>query len=219
MKLEELDYHIPKNLIATKPMKPRDESNLVVVNKDFKIIKFKEIISQLQKGDTLVFNNTKVINANLEGKIKERKISVNLNKLINQEKTVWSAFVKSNKKPIINEIITFPFNLQAEIIDIFQKNNANYFHIKFNCKFEKFKKILNTFGKTPLPPYIKTIRKINKNDISDYQPVFAKHEGAVAAPTASLHFSEKLLKELKKESESCFYYFTCKWRNLFTNKS
>ena len=121
MKLEELDYHIPKNLIATKPMKPRDESNLVVVNKDFKIIKFKEIISQLQKGDTLVFNNTKVINANLEGKIKERKISVNLNKLINQEKTVWSAFVKSNKKPIINEIITFPFNLQAEIIDIFQK--------------------------------------------------------------------------------------------------
>ena len=67
-----------------------------------------------------MFNNTKVINANLEGKIKERNISVNLNKLIDKKKTVWSAFLKSNKKPIIDEEIKFPFDLRAKIIDIFQ---------------------------------------------------------------------------------------------------
>ena len=203
MKLEQLDYHIPKNLIATKPIKPRDESSLVVVNKKFKIIKFKEIVNQLKDGDTLVFNNTKVINAHLEGKIKERNISVNLNKLIDK-KTIWIAFLKSNKKPIIDEVITFPFDLEAKIIDSFQNNNTNFFHIKFNCKFEKFKKILNTFGKIPLPPYIKKIRKINKNDCKDYQTIFAKKEGAVAAPTASLHFSKKLFAELKKKINFVF---------------
>ena len=150
MKLGQLDYHIPKNLIATKPIKPRDESSLVIVNKEFKIIKFKEIVNQLKDGDTLVFNNTKVINANLEGKIKERKISVNLNKLIDKKETIWSAFLKSNKTPIIDEEIKFPFDLRAKIIDSFQNNGVNFFHIKFNCKFEKFKKILNLFGKIPL---------------------------------------------------------------------
>jgi len=128
MKLEQLDYSIPKNLIATKPIKPRDESSLVIVNKEFKIIKFKEIVNQLKDGDTLVFNNTKVINAHLEGKIKERNISVNLNKLIDKKKTIWSAFLKSNKTPIIDEVITFPFDLQAKIIDSFQNNNTNFFH-------------------------------------------------------------------------------------------
>ena len=145
MKLEQLDYHIPKNLIATKPIKPRDESSLVIVNKEFKLIKFKEIVNQLKDGDTLVFNNTKVINAHLEGKIKERNISVNLNKLIDKKKTIWSAFLKSNKTPIIDEVITFHFDLQAKIIDSFQNNKTNFFHIKFNCKSEKFKKILSTF--------------------------------------------------------------------------
>ena len=174
MKLGQLDYHIPKNLIATKPIKPRDESSLVIVNKEFKIIKFKEIVNQLKDGDTLVFNNTKVINANLEGKIKERKISVNLNKLIDKKETVWSAFLKSNKTPIIDEEIKFPFDLRAKIIDSFQVNNTNFFHIKFNCKFEKFKKILNIFGKIPLPPYIKKMRKTDKNDCNDYQTIFAK---------------------------------------------
>ena len=123
-----------------------------------------------------------------------------------KKKTIWSAFLKSNKTPIIDEVITFPFDLQAKIIDSFQNNNTNFFYIKFNCKSEKFKKILNTFGKTPLPPYIKKIRKINKNDCKDYQTIFAKKEGAVAAPTASLHFSKKLFAELKKKIN--FVYIT-----------
>ncbi len=206
MKLEQLDYHIPENLIATKPIKPRDESSLVTVNEGFEIIKFKEIINQLNEKDTLVFNNTKVINAHLEGKIKKRNVSVNLNKLIDKKKTIWSAFLKSNKKPIINEEISFPFDLQAKIVHIFKNNNTNFFHLKFNCNLENLKSILCTYGKTPLPPYIKKIRRINKNDIKDYQTIFAKKEGAVAAPTASLHFSDKLFAELKKKVN--FVYVT-----------
>ena len=199
MKLEQLDFYIPKKLIAIEPTKPRDESSLVIVNKKFEVIKFKEILNQLKKGDTLVFNNTKVINANLEGQIKKRKISVNLNKLINKKKTIWSAFLKSNKKPLINEEIIFPFDLKAKIIDVIKNNNTDFFHIEFSCDYEKFRKILNSFGKIPLPPYIKKIREIKKKDFTDYQTIFAKTEGAVAAPTASLHFSNKLFAELKKK--------------------
>ena len=131
MKLEQLDYHIPKNLIATEPTKPRDESSLVVVNKEFEVIKFKEILNELRKGDTLVFNNTKVINAHLDGRIKKRKVSVNLNKIIDKQKTIWSAFLKSNKKPLINEEIIFPFELKAKIIDIIKNNNTDFF-FKYN---------------------------------------------------------------------------------------
>ena len=199
MKLEQLDYNVPKNLIATEPSKPRDESSLVVVNKEFEIIKFKEILNQFKKGDTLVFNNTKVINAHLEGQIKKRKISINLNKLINKKKTIWSAFLKSNKKPLINEEIIFSFDLKAKIIDVIKKNNTDFFQIQFNCDFEKFREKLHSFGKIPLPPYIRKMREIKKKDSSDYQTIFAKTEGAVAAPTASLHFSEKLFAELKKK--------------------
>ena len=199
MKLEQLDYHIPKNLIATEPTKPRDESSLVVVNKEFEVIKFKEIINQLRKGDTLVFNNTKVINAHLDGQIKKRKVSVNLNKLIDKQKTIWSAFLKSNKKPLINEEIIFPFDLKAKIIDVIKNNNTDFFQIQFSCDYEKLRKILNSFGKIPLPPYIKKIREIKRKDSVDYQTIFAKTEGAVAAPTASLHFSEKLFEKIKKK--------------------
>ena len=143
MHLNDLDYEIPKELIALHPVKPRDNSKLVVVGKNNRIIKFNEIVNQLKDGDTLVFNNTKVINANLEGKIKERKISVNLNKLIDKKETVWSAFLKSNKTPIIDEEIKFPFDLRAKIIDSFQVNNTNFFHIKFNCKFKKARFFVN----------------------------------------------------------------------------
>ena len=98
MKLKQLDYHIPKNLVATEPIKPRDESSLVVVNKEFKIIKFKEIVNQLNEGDTLVFNNTKVINAHLKGMIRDRNISINLNKLIDKKKNNLERLFKIEQK-------------------------------------------------------------------------------------------------------------------------
>ena len=217
MKLEQLDYHIPKNLIATEPTKPRDESNLVVVNTEFEVIKFKEILNQLRKGDTLVFNNTKVINAHLDGQIKKRKVSVNLNKLIDKQKTIWSAFLKSNKKPLINEEIIFPFDLKAKIIDVIKNNNTDFFQIQFSCDYEKLRKILNSFGKIPLPPYIKKIREIKRKDSLDYQTIFAKTEGAVAAPTASLHFSEKLFEKIKKKVNIVVSSYLCHKRNSLYN--
>ena len=100
---------------------------------------------------------------------------------------------------MINEEIIFPFDLKAKIIDVIKNNNTDFFQIQFSCDYEKLRKILNSFGKIPLPPYIKKIREIKRKDSVDYQTIFAKTEGAVAAPTASLHFSEKLFEKIKKK--------------------
>ena len=98
MLLSDLDFKIPDDLIATRPAKPRDESKLVIVENDFKTIKFKQIINLIRPNDAIVFNDTKVIHSFLNGFIKTRKVSINLNKLFDQKKEVWSVFIKSNKK-------------------------------------------------------------------------------------------------------------------------
>ncbi len=199
MLLEELNYKIPENLIALHPKKPRDDSKLIVVKKQLQIIRFKEIIDFLKPNDALVFNDTKVINAYLEGTIKERKILINLNKIVDQKNVIWDAFIKSNKKPQIGDEIIFPDNLTAKVINISRSTNIDCFILKFLCTFPVFKKKLNLLGLIPLPPYIIKRRKIKKSDFTDYQTVFAKNEGAVASPTASLHFSKKLLKKIKEK--------------------
>ena len=107
MLLSDLDLKIPDDLIATRPAKPRDESKLVIVENDFKTIKFKQIINLIRPNDAIVFNDTKVIHSFLNGFIKTRKVSINLNKLFDQKKEVWSVFIKSNKKPKINDKIIF----------------------------------------------------------------------------------------------------------------
>ncbi len=197
MLLKELDFKLPQDLIALYPKKPRDESKLVLVEDEFKIIEFKEIIDFLKPNDALVFNNTKVINANLLGNVKKRKVVVNLNKIIDQDKVIWSVFIKSNKRPEISDQMSFPGNLNAVVIDILKSNNIDCFIIKFLCTFSIFKKKLKSVGLIPLPPYITKKRQVQKSDLRDYQTVFAKRDGAVASPTASLHFSNKLLKKIK----------------------
>ncbi len=197
MLLSDLELKIPDDLIATRPVKPRDESKLVIVENDFKTIKFKQITNIIQPNDAIVFNDTKVINSFLNGFIKTRKVSINLNKIIDQKKEIWNVFIKSNKKPRINDKITFDQEFFALIVDeIFEKNYKSYL-IKFNCKSNDLKRKLNDFGKIPLPPYINKKRTIDENDFQDYQTIFAKRDGAVASPTASLHFTDKLIKKLK----------------------
>ncbi len=197
MLLSDLEFKIPDDLIATRPAKPRDESKLVIVEDEFRIIKFKQIINIIQPNDAIVFNDTKVINSFLNGIIKKRKVSVNLNKTIDQNKEIWNVFIKSNNKPKINDKIIFDKEFFALIID--EKFDENYksFLIKFNLKTKDLKKKLNDFGKIPLPPYINKKRPIDENDLQDYQTIFAKKDGAVASPTASLHFTNKLIKDLK----------------------
>ena len=197
MLLSDLDLKIPDDLIATRPAKPRDESKLVIVENDFKTIKFNQIINLIRPNDAIVFNDTKVIHSFLNGFIKTRKVSINLNKLFDQKKEVWSVFIKSNKKPKINDKIIFDNELFASIVDEIFDKNYQFFLIKFNLKLNDLKKKLNNFGKIPLPPYINKKRSIDENDFQDYQTVFAEKDGAVASPTASLHFTKKLIKNLK----------------------
>ncbi|MAI59728.1 MAG: tRNA preQ1(34) S-adenosylmethionine ribosyltransferase-isomerase QueA [Rickettsiales bacterium] len=197
MLLSDLDFKIPDDLIATRPAKPRDESKLVIVENNFKTIKFKKIINIIRPNDAIVFNDTKVLHSFLNGFIKTRKVSINLNKLFDQKKEIWSVFIKSNKKPKINDKIIFDNELFALIIDEIFDKNYQFFLIKFNLKSNDLKKKLNNFGKIPLPPYINKKRTIDENDFQDYQTVFAEKDGAVASPTASLHFTKKLIKDLK----------------------
>ena len=197
MFLSDLDFKIPDDLIATRPAKPRDESKLVIVENNFKTIKFKQIINIIRPNDAIVFNDTKVIHGFLNGFIKTRKVSINLNKLFDQKKEIWSVFIKSNKKPKINDKIIFDNELFALIIDEIFDKNYQFFLIKFNLKSNDLKKKLNNFGEIPLPPYINKKRSIDENDFQDYQTVFAENDGAVASPTASLHFTKKLIKDLK----------------------
>ena len=197
MLLSDLDFKIPDDLIATRPAKPRDESKLVIVENNFKTIKFKQIINIIRPNDAIVFNDTKVIHSFLNGFIKTRKVSINLNKLFDQKKEIWSVFIKSNKKPKINDKIIFDNELFALIVDEIFDKNYQFFLIKFNLKSNDLKKKLNNFGKIPLPPYINKKRSIDENDFQDYQTVFAEKDGAVASPTASLHFTKKLIKNLK----------------------
>ena len=138
MLLKELDYKIPEKLIALNPQKPRDESKLVIVDKKFKIITFKNIIDFFNPNDALVFNDTKVIKANLIGFISKRKVSINLNKIVDREKVIWSVFIKSNKVPNINDEIYLSKDLKAKIVNKSFKNNFNNYEIKFNCDLKKF---------------------------------------------------------------------------------
>lgn len=197
MKLDDLHYNIPGTLVALNPKKPRDKSSLLINSSKKKIIMFKDIVSELNENDALVFNDTKVINADFEGLCEGKKISINLNKLENKKKNIWSVFIKTNKKLIGGEKIDFFNILHADLL-IKKNDNKKEFFLEFNTSVTKLKFFLKKYGKIPIPPYIK-IRGHNRRDNKDYQTFFAKHEGAVASPTASLHFTKSLINKLKKK--------------------
>ena len=194
MNLKDLDFNLPKQLIALYPQKPRHNSNLVIVNSRNKIVKFKEIINELNAGDAIILNDTRVIQADFDGFIENQRISINLNKLEDKKKNIWSVFIKANKKLKEGDIIKVfnAFNAQVTSTD------QGIVYLRFILTYEKFKKEIKKYGRAPLPPYIKK-RGHKKSDLTNYQTVFAKNDGAVAAPTASLHFSKQLINQLKKK--------------------
>ena len=116
MRLNDLDYEIPKELIALHPAKPRDNSKLVVVGKNNRIIKFNEIINELNSSDAIIINNTKVIHAELEGTIDNQKVSINLNKIEDKKENTWSAFLKPQKRVMTGMKISIFKKQFAEII-------------------------------------------------------------------------------------------------------
>ena len=193
MKLDSLDYKLPSELIAMKPISPRDNSTLVEVNKEFKVKKFFQLSNILKKGDCLIVNDTKVLPAYLEGESENSKITITLNKLIKKKPFVmWSAFCKPLKKIKKNSKIMFSGNLVSEVININYDSQLPYLILTFKTSYKNFLEKISNFGRIALPPYILKKRDHDKEDDKNYQTIFSSTTGAVASPTANLHFSENL---------------------------
>lgn len=201
MKLSQYKYNLPDELIAKYPTENRDESRLMVLDKQTGKIEhriFKEIIDYFNEKDVLVFNNTKVFPARLYGN-KEKtgaEIEVFLLRELNKEQRLWDVLVDPARKIRIGNKLYFGEDdlLVAEVIDN-TTSRGRTLRFLFDGDYEEFKKTLYSLGETPLPKFIK--REVQPEDRERYQTVFAKHEGAVAAPTAGLHFSRELLKRLE----------------------
>ena len=194
MKLEEFDYYLPEELIAQVPIEKRDESRLLVVDKNEKTIEhkvFKNIIDYLEPGDCLVRNNTKVIPARLYGK-KETGANVEFVLLKQIEGDIWESIVRPGNKLRPGTKVLFGDGLlEAEILDIMEGGTRK---VKFTYQ-GIFNEILDKIGLMPLPPYIHESLK----DKDRYQTVYAKYKGSAAAPTAGLHFTPELLKQIEEK--------------------
>lgn len=201
MKLSQFKYTLPQDLIAQYPSKNRDESRLMVLHKDTGEVEhkvFKDIVDYFHEHDVLVFNNTKVFPARLYGN-KEKtgaEIEVFLLRELNREQRLWDVLVDPARKIRIGNKLYFGEDdlLVAEVIDN-TTSRGRTLRFLFDGTYEEFKQTLYSLGETPLPKFIN--RPVEPEDNERYQTIFAKHEGAVAAPTAGLHFSRELLKRLE----------------------
>lgn len=192
MLLSDFDYNLPEELIAQTPCQQRDHSRLMVLNRKDKSISHKhfyDLKQYLKKGDTLVFNDTKVIPARLIGHRAKTGGKVEVFLLRRTEGNRWETLVKPGKKAQIGNIIEFSDELSCEVID-HTDFGGRIVEFKFDGIFEE---ILDRLGETPLPPYIHE-KLADKNR---YQTVYARENGSAAAPTAGLHFTKELLEEIK----------------------
>ena len=201
MKLSKFKYNLSEDLIALHPTQNRDESRLMVLNRSTGEIEhriFKDIVDYFDSDDIMVFNNTKVFPARLYGN-KEKtgaQIEVFLLRELNREQRLWDVLVDPARKIRIGNKLYFGEDdlLVAEVIDN-TTSRGRTLRFLFDGSYEEFKDTLYNLGETPLPKFIN--RPVEEEDAHRYQTVYAKHEGAVAAPTAGLHFSRELLKRLE----------------------
>lgn len=194
MKVSDFKYDLPEELIAQTPLEKRDESRLMVLNRENQTIEhktFKDIIDYLQPGDLLVRNNTKVIPARLYGK-KETGANVEFLLLNNIKGDIWESIVRpGNKLHVGTKVIFGEGLLEASILEVMPGGTRK---VEFKYK-GIFNEILDQIGLMPLPPYIHEELKDNDR----YQTVYAKYEGSAAAPTAGLHFTPELLEKIQKK--------------------
>jgi S-adenosylmethionine:tRNA ribosyltransferase-isomerase len=200
MKLSEFKFTLPNDLLALYPAKNRDESKLMIVHRDSGKIEsriFKDVVDYFNEGDVLVINNTKVFPARLYGN-KEKtgaKIEVFLLRELNQEAHLWDVLVDPARKIRVGNKLYFgDGDLVAEVIDN-TTSRGRTIRFLFDGPDEEFYKTIDSLGETPLPKYIK--RKAEPEDRERYQTIYAEHTGAVAAPTAGLHFTRQVLKRLE----------------------
>ena len=201
MKLSHFEFTLPDELLAEFPSEHRDESRLMVLNRKTQTIEhklFKDVIDYFEEGDVLMLNNTKVFPARMYGN-KEKtgaKIEVFLLRELNAENRLWDVLVDPARKIRIGNKLFFgdDDSLVAEVIDN-TTSRGRTLRFLFDGSYEAFREKLIELGETPLPKYIN--RELRPEDEERYQTIYAKHEGAVAAPTAGLHFSKHLMKRLE----------------------
>ena len=201
MKLSNFDFELPEELLAEYPAEHRDESRLMVLNRKEQTIEhklFKDVINYFDEGDVMMLNNTKVFPARMFGN-KEKtgaRIEVFLLRELNAENRLWDVLVDPARKIRIGNKLFFgeDDSLVAEVIDN-TTSRGRTLRFLFDGSYEAFREKLLELGETPLPKYIN--REVEASDEERYQTIYAKHEGAVDAPTAGLHFSKHLLKRLE----------------------
>lgn len=194
IKLSDFDYNLPKELIAKFPHEPRDECRLMVLNRKKKTIEhkiFKDIIDYLEEGDLLVLNDTKVIPARLKGK-KKTGANIEIFLLRPFSENQWEVLIKNIKRLKEGQEVIIANDFKIKLIEKYEEGKA-----KVELIGEDINQLIKKYGHIPLPPYIE--REDEEKDKDYYQTVFAKKEGAVASPTAGLHFTERLLKQLEEK--------------------
>lgn len=202
MKLSDFDFDLPDELIAVRPATPRSSARLLVAQgDDIHDVQVHDLVHWLRAGDRLVLNDTRVIPARLSG-LRHRDstqgpVAAKIEATLLEPQAdagVWSALVKPLKKLRMGEEIVFSDDLRATLEEI----TEGLAYLRFNLTGDNFDAALNSAGAMPLPPYIAAKRAADAQDKTDYQTVWAKNSGAVAAPTASLHFDTQLLATLRK---------------------
>ena len=193
MDVKDFYFDLPQELIAQDPLEDRSSSRLLVLDKKTGEIEhhtFRDIVSYLKKGDCLVINDTKVIPARLFGVKEDTQAKIEVLLLKRKENDIWETLVKPGKKAKPGTVISFGDGLlKGTVVDVIEDGNRL---IQFSHE-GIFEEILDQLGQMPLPPYITHQLK----DKNRYQTVYAKHEGSAAAPTAGLHFTKELLKEIE----------------------
>ncbi|HEU0071374.1 MAG TPA: tRNA preQ1(34) S-adenosylmethionine ribosyltransferase-isomerase QueA [Alphaproteobacteria bacterium] len=192
MKVSDFDFELPRELIATHPAEPREAAKLLEIGERLTDRIVRDLPSLLNPGDIVVVNDTKVIPARLAGKRGAAKVEVTLHK--RESDSCWRAFAKGARKLKLGDTVDFASDFTAKVVE---KGEDGEVVIDFDRGGPELMAALAQYGFTPLPPYIARPDGPDARDREDYQTVFARHEGAVAAPTAGLHFTPLLLDALK----------------------
>ena len=196
MFLKDFSFDLPEELIATKPAYPRDSSRLLFLESknSYKESLFSSIYDYLLPGDLLIVNNTKVNSSKIKGYKKNTNIDAEFTFIRNEKDGIWLCFALPGKK--VNEGNFFIFkDIEGKII----KKNRENIYIDFGKKNKEFNELLLNFGQITLPPYISKLRSFEEKDNEDYQTIYARESGSIAAPTAGLHFTDKLLAKIKSK--------------------
>nr|WP_321464132.1 tRNA preQ1(34) S-adenosylmethionine ribosyltransferase-isomerase QueA [uncultured Cohaesibacter sp.] len=200
MRVDSFDFHLPQDRIALRPHNPRDEAKLLFVPstggfEDKSVLNLPDL---LEPGDALVFNDTKVIPAELNGDRVRGDIRANIHFNLHKREDLatWRAFARPAKKVQLGDRIEFSEGFSAEICE---KGDAGEVCLRFNCDGPALDQAIASVGHIPLPPYIASKRAEDEKDKTDYQTIYAQRKGAVAAPTAGLHFTDRLFAMLDEK--------------------